>query len=328
MRFGQLRGVTLAVALMTAVLCGSRTPAQAGDIFHRVIPRYAPAIDYRTGQEMYAPPVPYGHYAKDPLGHLHGGGLLHGGLGFKHHGLFKGGACSNCGGSGCNQCGNDPICQSCTGKGCSMCGGVGRLHGLFGHKRDSACDPCGTDNGSCFSGHGGSKVCGLGQPCGVLASAQGGPSGQTIVESTCGSCFGKGCGLCGGLGKLRGRGLFHKGKCNPCGSCGGQGCESCGGQGCLGDPGGDCGACGGKGCGLCGGKGHFGGLCRGCGGAGCGLCGHFRGALGKLCHGGKVKYFVGAGGPVPLTPGYVPYIISTRSPRDFFAFPPMSNSQP
>ena len=30
----------------------------------------------------------------------------------------------------------------------------------------------------------------------------------------------------------------------------------------------------------------------------------------------KVDYFVGAGGPVPLTPGYVPYIVTTRSPRD------------
>jgi hypothetical protein len=27
---------------------------------------------------------------------------------------------------------------------------------------------------------------------------------------------------------------------------------------------------------------------------------------------------------VPLTPGYVPYINVTRSPRDFFAFPPYS----
>ena len=39
-------------------------------------------------------------------------------------------------------------------------------------------------------------------------------------------------------------------------------------------------------------------------------------------HHPKMKWFVGPGGPVPLTPGYVPYIVSTRSPRDFFAFPP------
>jgi hypothetical protein len=43
----------------------------------------------------------------------------------------------------------------------------------------------------------------------------------------------------------------------------------------------------------------------------------------KLGHGG-VEYFVGPGGPVPLTPGYVPYVVPVRSPRDFFAFPPFS----
>ena len=39
-------------------------------------------------------------------------------------------------------------------------------------------------------------------------------------------------------------------------------------------------------------------------------------------HKPKMNWFVGPGGPVPLTPGYVPYIVTTRSPRDFFAFPP------
>ena len=38
----------------------------------------------------------------------------------------------------------------------------------------------------------------------------------------------------------------------------------------------------------------------------------------------KVQWFIGAGGPVPITPGYVPYIVSTRSPRDFFSFAPMN----
>ncbi len=44
--------------------------------------------------------------------------------------------------------------------------------------------------------------------------------------------------------------------------------------------------------------------------------------LAKLLHKGEIEWFVGAGGPVPLTPGYVPYVVATRSPRDFFAFPP------
>ena len=38
----------------------------------------------------------------------------------------------------------------------------------------------------------------------------------------------------------------------------------------------------------------------------------------------KISWFNGAGGPVPITPGYVPYIVTTRSPRDFFSFPPMN----
>jgi hypothetical protein len=41
-----------------------------------------------------------------------------------------------------------------------------------------------------------------------------------------------------------------------------------------------------------------------------------------------VKYFVGPGGPVPITPGYVPYVVSTRSPRDYFAFPPFVETLP
>ena len=41
-------------------------------------------------------------------------------------------------------------------------------------------------------------------------------------------------------------------------------------------------------------------------------------------HRPKISWFIGAGGPVPITPGYVPYIVTTRSPRDFFSFPPMN----
>jgi hypothetical protein len=45
----------------------------------------------------------------------------------------------------------------------------------------------------------------------------------------------------------------------------------------------------------------------------------------QALHIGHIKYFVGPGGPVPLTPGYVPYVVPTRSPRDYFAFPPYGN---
>lgn len=79
------------------------------------------------------------------------------------------------------------------------------------------------------------------------------------------------------------------------------------------------------------------GACGGCGNSGCGTClaglkGAGHGLLGKLHpfagHGDKVKWFVGPGGPVPLTPGYVDYINPVRAPRDFFAFPPMTPDAP
>jgi hypothetical protein len=122
-----------------------------------------------------------------------------------------------------------------------------------------------------------------------------------VSGDLCGSCNGSGCGACGG------RGLFGKHRGNGCGACGGKGCGLCGGGK------GGCGACGGKGCGLCG------------GGHGLGL---LRGLAAKALHKGEIKYFMGPGGPVPLTPGYVPYVVTTRSPRDFFAFPPFSDVLP
>ena len=35
------------------------------------IPRLSPAYDYTTGGEFMAPPIPYGHYAKDYVGDAH-----------------------------------------------------------------------------------------------------------------------------------------------------------------------------------------------------------------------------------------------------------------
>jgi hypothetical protein len=142
---------------------------------------------------------------------------------------------------------------------------------------------------------------------------------RSMFSRLCGSCGGAGCGACGGSG-----GLLRR----LCGMCGGGGCGSCGGMGTMGDP---CSNCGGKGCGLCGhGRGHG---CGFCGGKGCSHClkgvlGLGHGLLSKALHIGEIKYFVGAGGPVPLTPGYVPYVVTTRSPRDFLAFPPFSDLDP
>jgi hypothetical protein len=143
----------------------------------------------------------------------------------------------------------------------------------------------------------------------------------------CNACGGMGCGICQGGGMSSGK---------LCGACGGAGCNACGGQG-LHGLGKLCGACGGAGCNACGGQG-LGKLCGACGGKGCSLCGgtglckHLLGAgaglIGKLFHIGEIEYFIGPGGPVPITPGYVPYVVTTRSPRDYFAFPPFSDLDP
>ncbi len=324
MRFGLLRGVTLTATLFTALVVGENA---LPDGFVKTIPREVLAQDLNTGQPYFAPPVPWGHYAKDGLFDQfypkasHFGFLHHGGLG---QGL-GGKGCKNCGGSGSG----------------GKCG-----HGLFGHGCGMNGNACGGPG--CGAGHGSArrlKDCGLckNQGCGlcqsssigdpihmavssqgrapvitsdsiastqVLDPATGFTGGQTML---CDGCVGKGCGKCG-FG-----GLLHRGGVDPCDSCGGKGCGKCGRFGLHGrssgaEAGNGCDACGGRGCGKC-----------GLGGAGSQL----KGKLAGLLHHGKgnIKYFVGAGGPVPLTPGYVPYTITTRSPRDFLAFPPYTPSE-
>lgn len=341
MRFGYRREVTLAVALATTVILAPATSAVAGgDLFH-TIPREVPAVDYRTGDVMMAPPIPYGHYAKDYAGSIHGAaGMAKGSL----HGLFnKAGGLGHLGGLGHglgHGHGHDGAC------GDAGCGSAGH-GGLFsGHKHGHGA-PCGTagcgGNGLGLHGLGSGKhgLFGLGHK-GDGLSLCGGP-GQAACASPQGAIFPTGqgpsaqsCNTCGGFGMLGG---------HSCGLCGGKGllgglggsCHGCGGKGLLG--GSPCGGCGGLGllnkhghgnaCGSCGGHGklHDGSPCGGCGGTG--LLGHLKGKahslVGSLFHAGEIEYFVGPGGPVPLTPGYVPYVVPTRSPRDFFAFPPFSD---
>lgn len=311
MRFGQMRGVTLAAAVL-GVLAAAQIAAADG--FHKTIPREVLAQDLNTGQPYFAPPVPWGHYAKDGLfDHFY---PKAGHLGFLHHG------CKNCGGSGLF---GNKACGGCGGSGCGLGGKCGMGHGLFGKG-----DGCGSGHGSgkrikdcglCKN-----KGCGLcqssvvGDPMYVTASAQGPApiqvapmaSSQGVITDPamlCDGCVGKGCGKCRGLG------LLHRGKGDPCGGCGTKGC------------GGKCGLFQhGDGGGF--GDGNGNGGCSNCGGRGCGLCSGLKNKLSGLLHhkSGKIKYFVGPGGPVPLTPGYVPYTITTRSPRDFLAFPPYTPS--
>jgi hypothetical protein len=294
MRFGKRRGAALAAALGFMLVAGTGGSALALGIVH-TIPREVDAVDVNTGGPYFAPPIPYGHYAKGCLGE-------------KTLGLLR----------GC-------LCKLCLGKGCGACGGTGHCGGLFGH---GGCGHggCGHDGDPGCGGGGlfhknGCVACG-GSGCGfcagqgllqkhgcagkastICASAQASPSPQVITASPQFQCPDPGCGI--------GRKHFHRL---------GNGCTACGGLG--------------NGCGICGGHG-LGDPCSACGGRGCALCSKAKGLLGmpqalinKLFHVGEIKYFVGPGGPVPLTPGYVPYVVTTRSPRDFLAFPPFSPVDP
>jgi hypothetical protein len=302
MRFGHLRGVMLAVALISSMTAVRSANA---DAFGHVMPKEILARDLTTGEPYYAPPIPWGCYAKD--GH------------FDH--FFP----KHCG-----------ICGLLTGKGAGHCGG----HGLLGHG-EKGCGKKGC--GHCGKGlsHGSS---GCDDPgCGLFSGM-----GHGRRIKNCGLCSGKGCGLCTSTGvgapihayaseqAAPGKVVVTPQSHTPSPSS-----QSCLEPGCklgkghhhgdpsmMGDP---CGNCKGKGCGLCGGLGrlfHHGngdpGKCSNCGGKGCGLCSGLKSKLFGLLHphAGDIKYFVGPGGPVPLTPGYVPYVVPTRSPRDFLAFPP------
>ncbi|HWE38926.1 MAG TPA: hypothetical protein VG406_20425 [Isosphaeraceae bacterium] len=272
-----------------ALLCAWTASATAGELFHNyAIPREVPAINLDTGGPIMQPPVPYGCYAKDYAGSLYGTCA-------KAKGLFHGGLFHH----------GNKACGACGGRGCGLCGGSGLCGG------DGMCDNgagglCGNGGGLC--GNGGGKKHGLGLGHGHVVATMP-ATGVAVVDPNavvgsmqsagCGACGGRGCGLCNGGGHGgHGGGLFgHHG------------------DGACGDPGG--------GMGL--GHGHGKDPCANCGGRGCKLCRGLHGLLGGLRGRHGVKYFVGAGGPVPLTPGYVPYIVTTRSPRDYFAFPPFSD---
>jgi hypothetical protein len=322
MRFGNWRGAALAAALGFLLVAGSAGSAGALGIW-RTIPCEVDAVDVKTGGPYFAPPVPYGCYAKDPLGVVAKAcGCVKGclmGSGCDGGGLFgKGG----CGHDGCGHDGSGP-------DGCGAGGLFGKGHGLGGcglfHR--NGCVACGGSGCGFCSGAGLLNKHGFGGCAGtastICASAQApspqaAPSPQVVTPSPQFSCADPGCHI--------GLKHFHR-LGNGCTACGGlgRGCGICGGLGGGGNP---CSACGGRGCGLCGGSGN---PCSACGGRGCGLCSKAKSLLGssqalfnKIFHVGYVKYFVGAGGPVPLTPGYVPYVVTTRSPRDYFAFPPYS----
>ena len=310
MRFEKWRGMPLLLTMAAVGLgLGWANPARAdGYRLHHTIPRDVPAVDFKTGGEFKAPPVPYGHYAKD---HIYNPHYLLGCASCRLHGLL---GCAGCGHDGG---GHGHGCKACGGHGCGLCSGMGHGDavadpgcggGRCGHHRAGKFAPCDT----CVGPAGVAAECIVGP----VATSQSPPVGMAVVQPSGQSP----CGLtgCGVQGRHLHKGLH--GHARLCGLCGGKGCGGCGGAGILA-------GCGDPGCGLCHGKGSG---CGFCGGKGCSHC--LSGLHGKLAgllhHGSKVDYFVGAGGPVPITPGYVPYVVATRSPRDFFSFPPMNPFDP
>ncbi len=291
MRFERWRGMPLVLA-MAAVGLGLSWADRAqadGYRLHPTLPKDVAAYDFTTGGEFMAPPVPYGHYAK-------GGGLL-GCAGCRLHGLL---GCLGCGHDGTGHGGGKHFGGHGQGGGDPGCGVAGCGGGLGHHHKAGRFAPC--DSGA--------VVVNAGMP--VLATTQSLPAGTAVVQPS--SQFP--CGL-GGCGVKDPHSHGHK---RLCGHCKGRGCGGCGGAGMLA-------GCDDPGCGLCHGKGKG---CGFCGGKGCSHClSSLHAKLAGLLHlGPKVDYFVGAGGPVPITPGYVPYINVTRSPRDFFSFPPMNPYDP
>ena len=266
---------TLALATALGLGLALANSAQAWDDPFHTIPREVDAYNFTTGGPYMAPPIPYGHYAKDPLGGLHkflSCPLCHFGGGGAGHGLFHHGDKDGHGGSG------------------------------FGHGHGHGNSSDVIDDGYAGIGHGYPGSIDHGYPGGpVVGTAVVGPgdgphplvapTGQSVaypsVQSMCGD---PGCGI-----KSKHSHFGHSGH--------GRGH--------------------GTGCGLCGGNG-----CKHClSGLGSALHGKLA-SLGGLLNHQKITWFVGPGGPVPLTPGYVPYIVSTRSPREFFAFAPMNPNDP
>jgi len=240
------------------------------------------------------------------------------------------GSCNNCGGTGYVTNAGDAHAGHNHAAAGTSAGTVvasnhngGLLSGLHGNGsghatyNGGAVAPAPVSTSGAYGGHG-------------AATPQAAPSGQAAIASPCGNggCGGNSCGdpACHGLFGRKGSGAGANG-------CGTPGCTApgCGLGGMFaghgnGGSGSGFGGCGNPGCNSCGngaGLGHGAGGHSGMGhGDGAGHLGLGSKLAGLFHRGPKVKWFTGPGGPVPLTPGYVPYVNPIRSPRDYFAFPP------
>ncbi len=307
----RLTQLTLAGLLLSLAV----TTAHANGLgFGPTIPELTLARDVRNNQVYMAPPIPYGTYAKYSTPHVDrltlGHGLF-GGLGLGHLGLGKGQGLGlghlGHGGAGCSDCGGGLGLGHGGGLGLGHGGGFGLGHGGGLFSKFGLFDGCSTMNpcgscGSCLS----MPTIVSPQSMPVPTKVDPVPMPQMSVSSPQGIVSGPahgnllGHGLDGGLLKT-GHGF-------------GQGF---GGHG-----------LGGYGFGGHGGLGGH-GIKSGHHGLGSGIHGllsRFKFGVNPLLqHGPGVDYFVGPGGPVPLTPGYVPYVVPTRAPRDIFSFPPYAD---
>jgi hypothetical protein len=345
-----MRSGIWSAAVAACALLGTWTASASAGGFH-TIPRLTPALDYRTGEQYYAPPIPYGHYVgkqipEHALGAVHGAaGLVHGPLGLvrgKLGGLFHGPGLFHGHGHG-----------GCHADGSSDCGGV-QWDGDSGFVGPAAGDA--PDVGDALP-YGGPSPIIQGQTFDAPAPMiQSQPTGQIAPMSVeipgapaagpdrmirdpalrgTGYGYGEASGQAFGVpaGGAYGPGLPIDGAAPFDGSSWDGGGSSWDGGGSSWEGG----HCAGAGCSGHGRAGH---------GWGAGLLswphsllgtvhglphtalGAVHGVVGTLLHHGDIDYFVGPGGPVPLTPGYVPYIVTTRSPRDFLSFPPFSDLDP
>ena len=207
MRIENRRGMPLAIALAAAIATGlgwASTVRADGYRLHHTIPRTVDAYDFTTGGEFMAPPVPYGHYAKN---HLYNPNYLIGCASCRLHALMGGVAGIGHGHGG----GLGTGCSACGGKGCGLCSGSGlgsgSGSGLFGHHGSgSACDVSGCAGGIGCGHHksagrfapidaAGSACVGCGP---VLTSNQSAPVATTVVQpSSQYPCGQAGCGVIG-----------------------------------------------------------------------------------------------------------------------------------
>ena len=280
---------------------GTTTQARAHWPIH-TIPRISPAYDYTTGGEFMAPPVPYGHYAKDYVGAAH-----------KQAAMVKGHLLGKFAGHGLGITATEmamAVRWSWLRIGPwrlrpSWRLGLRRARLLWRNQLRNSGSPDARRwigglrlrRGGLCNDHEWRVSAGRARshpdrwPAGRPAARSAASTRILAIRRPFGFrlCGDPGCGI----GYAHGHGNGN------------------------GDGNGGCGFCGGKGCKHCLGKGGHGSM--------------IHGKLASLVaglHQPKMKWFVGAGGPVPLTPGYVPYIVSTRSPRDFFAFAPMNPNDP